>query len=179
MNDLITHIENINAKSQAEMDATPGLWIGMLTTDPEHWLEYGITTPEDFDKCMLAETIADASKSAYGFKSRVDWTQMTLEELEAEAEYYCNAAQEEAVREEKLAQEQVEQFKALVQKTIDLGAGDEETALRWLTSGEKFYHEQSVEHWVWEQNILFTDYGKELVNKLKNIVTYEEWLEAA
>ena len=73
--------------------------------------------------------------------------------------------------------EQVEEFKTLVQKTIDLGAGDEETALRWLTTDEKFYHSQDVESWVWNHNILFTDYGKELVKKLEKIVTYEEWLE--
>ena len=88
-------------------------------------------------------------------------------------------ASEQYEAECKFADEQVEEFKALVQKTIDLGAGDEETALRWLTSGEKFYHIQDVESWVWDYNILFTDYGKELVKKLENIVTYEEWLEVA
>ena len=92
---------------------------------------------------------------------------------------YCQAASEEYEREQKFYAEQVEEFKALVQKTIDLGAGDEETALRWLTSDQKFYHSQDVESWVWDYNILFTDYGKELVKKLEKIVTYEEWLEAA
>ena len=72
--------------------------------------------------------------------------------------------------------EQVAEFKKLVQTTIDVGAGDEETALRWLI-GEKFYHIQDVESWVWDCNILFTDYGKELVKKLDKIVTYEEWLD--
>ena len=33
-----------------------------------------------------------------------------------------------------------------------------------------------MESWVWDCNILFTDYGKELVKKLDKIVTYEEWL---
>jgi len=36
-----------------------------------------------------------------------------------------------------------------------------------------------VESWVYDYNILFTDYGRELVKKLENIVTYKEWLEAA
>ena len=104
---------------------------------------------------------------------------MTDEELQEEYEHLCKVANEEFEREQKFYAEPVEEFKELVQKTIDLGAGDEETALRWLTSGEKFYHIQDVESWVWDRNILFTDYGKELVKKLENIVTYEEWLEAA
>jgi len=72
----------------------------------------------------------------------------------------------------------VVEFKKLITNTIELGAGDEETALRWLTSSETFYSSQDVEHYVWDKGILFTDYGKELVNKLMNIVTFTEW-EAA
>ena len=69
-------------------------------------------------------------------------------------------------------------FRSLIDAVAN-AAGDEETALRWLTSGQKFYYSQDVEGWVWDYNILFTDYGKELVKKLEKIVTYEEWLEAA
>ena len=175
MKDLIAHIEGINAKTQAWIDEDPtNRWAGMITTDPKHWEEYGITTPLEYDKYMLAETIADASKSAYGSKFRVDPDEHTLEELQEMADRYCQAASEQYEAECKFADEQVEEFKALVQKTIDLGAGDEETALRWLTSGEKFYHSQCVEGWVWDQNILFTQYGKELVKKLEKIVTYVE-----
>ena len=180
MNELIKHIEGINAKTQKWIDEDPtNRWAGMITTDPKHWEEYGITTPLEYDKYMLAETIADASKSAYGSKFRVDPDEHTLEELQEMADRYCQAASEEYEREQKFYAEQVEAFKYLVQKTIDLGAGNEETALRWLTSGEKFYHSQDVESWVWDNDILFTDYGKELVKKLEKIVTYEEWQEAA
>ena len=48
-----------------------------------------------------------------------------------------------------------------------------------MTSGEKFFHGQDVEGWVWDKGILFTDYGRELVKKLDGIVTYEPWEEAA
>ena len=114
--------------------------------------------------------------------SKIDFKlQLTLEELQKMADRYCQAASEEYEMEHKFYAEQVEEFKALVQKTIDLGAGDEETALRWLTSDEKFYHSEDVESWVWNYNILFTDYGKKLVKKLEKIVTYdyEECQEAA
>jgi len=46
------------------------------------------------------------------------------------------------------------------------------TALRWMTQGETFYHHQCVEHWVWNQGILFTDYGRELVKELMGIVEF-------
>jgi hypothetical protein len=42
----------------------------------------------------------------------------------------------------------------------------------------EFYHSQDVEHWVYNYGILFSDYGKELVKKLMNIVNFKEW-EAA
>ena len=60
---------------------------------------------------------------------------------------------------------------------IRLGAGDRLTALRWITGQEKFYHGQDVEGFVWEQGILFTDYGKKLAKELLTIVKYEdtEW----
>jgi hypothetical protein len=55
-----------------------------------------------------------------------------------------------------------------------MGASDEETAIRWLTADEEFYHSQDVEHWIYNQGILFTDYGRELVKKLDNTVSYKE-----
>ena len=66
-------------------------------------------------------------------------------------------------------------FEARVLDVIDLGADDRETALRWITSQETFYHSQCVEHFVWEQGILFTDYGKGLLKELLNIVEYKEY----
>jgi hypothetical protein len=70
-------------------------------------------------------------------------------------------------------QECVVTFQYIIDKTIEIGARDEETALRWLVDGTKFYSGQCVESFVWEHGILFTQYGKELVSKIKNIVTYE------
>ena len=55
---------------------------------------------------------------------------------------------------------------------IEAGAGNRITALRWMTSTETFYLEQDVEHWVWNQGILFTDYGRELVKELCTIVEF-------
>ena len=103
---------------------------------------------------------------------------MTLQELKDEADYISKAANETYEREEAHKKECLNEFKALVQKTIANGAGNEDTAIRWLSQGEKFYHIQDIESWVWDYGILFTDYGRELVKKLEGIVTFEEWKEA-
>ena len=45
-----------------------------------------------------------------------------------------------------------------------------------MTQDETFYHSQDVEHWVWKQGILFTDYGRELVKELEKIVEFNlDW----
>lgn len=121
----------------------------------------------------LCSIISDASKDACGIRIRNDRSQMSFAELEEELAHWCKRAQEAYEEEQEREAELVEEFKALIQTTIELGAGDEETALRWLTQDNQFYHSQDVEHWVWQQGILFTDYGKELVKRLLDIVQYE------
>ena len=100
---------------------------------------------------------------------------MSLQELKDEADYISKAVSESMEEEARIEQEREAEFKALLQDTIELGAGDEETALRWLTQDEEFYHSQDVESWVWNKGLLFTTYGKELVKKLEGIITYKEW----
>ena len=118
--------------------------------------------------------ISDASKDATGRRFRMDISGMTFAELEAECNYW-EIEVEVTIRAEKLAADRaVTEFKALVTRTIWMGAKDEETALRWISDSQDFYHPQDVEHFVWKQGILFTDYGKDLVKKLYNIVTYKE-----
>jgi len=43
-----------------------------------------------------------------------------------------------------------------------------------MTSTETFYTHMSVESWVYRQGILFTDYGRELVEELMEIVEFED-----
>lgn len=123
------------------------------------------------------DLFSDLHKDAYGFRPRyhsfydesttdeerqVIWddTIVALEQaMAAEAEHKARCLRD---------------FEALVQKTIELGARDEETALRWLTSDEEFYSGQCVEHWVWDKGILFTDYGRQLVERLLDIVKFKE-----
>ena len=50
--DLINHIKQINEDGRRRMEEDPNLWVGMITEDPDHWAEYGITTPEEFDQYL-------------------------------------------------------------------------------------------------------------------------------
>jgi len=113
----------------------------------------------------LYQYISDASKDAQGWRVRMDITNMTIAELEEECIAWSDRVVESIDFEKKEAAQAVEKFKALVQHTIEMGAGDEETALRWLVQGE-----QDLEHWVYMQGILFTDYGRDLVKRLGSIV---------
>lgn len=125
------------------------------------------------------ELFSDFHKDTYGFRPRGhEFYDATPERKQ---EIWDNMGQDflqEMVREEKAKAEALEQFEHEVAQTISYGAGDRATALRWMTQNTLFYHEQSVEHWVWERGILFTDEGRALVKELMGIVKFEEW-EAA
>ena len=137
MIELEKHIEKINSETQAWIDEDPkNRWGGMFITDPEYWAESGIYTPEDFDKSSLAETIAQASKDATGSKYRIDWMDYTLEELQKEADYWCKAAQSAINEENEFKAKNAKKFETRIQDTIELGAGNRETAIRWILQAD-------------------------------------------
>lgn len=121
----------------------------------------------------LYQYISDASKDAQGFRYRMDITGMTFADLEQECVIWSKKAEIADQYEKEEAALAVEEFKALVKRTIEMGAGDEATALRWIADTES-QDAQDVEHFVYMQGILFTDYGRELCKKLKSIVTHVE-----
>ena len=66
-------------------------------------------------------------------------------------------------------------FEATVGEFIEAGAGDRETALRWMTMEETFYVKQDVESWVYGHGFLFTSHGKAVVEELMKIITFKEF----
>lgn len=67
--ELVAYIEARNAESQKEMDFNPGLWIGMITTDADHWAQQGIYTVEQYkfymDYLAIFDFIADDTSKSY------------------------------------------------------------------------------------------------------------------
>ena len=127
---------------------------------------------------MYGDIISDLHKDARGYRpSQYFWEGWEELSDEGQKEIFGMLAEELKIREQderEMEQRAIKTFEARIADVIKLGAGNRQTALRWITSQEKFYHSQSVEHFVWEQGILFTDYGKKLLNELLEIVEYEE-----
>lgn len=172
---LLELLNEKNAKTAAWVAEDPqNRWAGMITTDLDHWAEYGIHTAEDYERHELETYIYEGHKDAFGVKGRhYDFASMSMDELKAEADWIGEQVKATMDREAAEEQRALSEFQSLVEETIKLGAGDEETALRWLTQNDEFYHGQDVEHWVWNRGILFTDYGRDLVKRLEKIVQYK------
>ena len=125
------------------------------------------------------QTVSDLHKDARGFRPRAafmeGWTQSDDDNKQAIWDGLLRELDHVQAEEARMERKALLDFHDMLERVIEAGAGDRQTALRWMTSTETFYHSQDVEHWVYNQGILFTDYGRELVKELMDIVTFEEW----
>lgn len=130
----------------------------------------------------MFDIISDLHKDARGFRPTSDWMIMfesQSEEMQQEIfDGLVEEMKESQEEEARLEQKAIYDFDDQVAAVRRNGAPDRATALRWITQTETFYNEQCVEHWVWNQGFLFTDYGRALVKELMTIVEFKEW-EAA
>lgn len=125
---------------------------------------------------MSDELFSDYHKDAYGFRPRGiimdNWNMMPPAEKQARWDQLGDMVANNAELAKTKQDADLNTLKAEIEKHISLGAKDRSEALRIMTQNERFYSGQCVEHWVWERGILFTPYGKELVQELCKIVTY-------
>ena len=120
--------------------------------------------------------IYDMHKVAYGVKGRhYDFKSMSMDDLRKLANRVADAVEVAEAEEAYAAEVAIADFEATVGEFIEAGAGDRETALRWMTMEETFYMKQDVESWVYGHGFLFTSHGKAVVEELMNIVTFEEF----
>ena len=123
-----------------------------------------------------SDLISDLHKDAYGYRPRgrffADWAEAT--DAEKQEMWDIMTATLEANAKAERAQElkDVAQMEADIGAYMAFGARDRKDALRWMTQNETFYSGQCVEGWVWEKGVLFTDYGKALVQELLQVVKY-------
>jgi hypothetical protein len=80
--------------------------------------------------------LSDMYKEANNVRPRHYKTWWTKAELEAEYDYLHKTAMVNAKYEAEAENKALIRFEKLIQDTIDLGAGDWETAIRWLVQGE-------------------------------------------
>lgn len=126
------------------------------------------------------DMFSDLHKDVYGFRPRgmmmENWRAMNAKQKETLWNCLCEEL-EDNMKQEKLAEEKaVDEFKERIEQAQVWGARDYWDALRWITGCETFYHIQDVEHFVWEQGILFTDFGKQLVKDIAKVAEYKEWV---
>lgn len=60
-------------------------------------------------------------------------------------------------------------FEKRVAGIMDNMMMDEDAALKSLIGAEKFNNTQDIEHWVYKRGFLFTDFGKDLVDRITKI----------
>ena len=62
-----------------------GCFMSLLVEDPEHWAQYGVTTPEELEKHRLLQSYSDHYKETYGVRPRHHGMTMEtpIEEIEA------------------------------------------------------------------------------------------------
>jgi len=117
---------------------------------------------------------SDFHKDAYGFRPRDHrFYDATPAEKQVIWDDVGRAFDDANAQEELAKRESQINFEKEVQYILSLGASNRETALRWMTDDRTFYTRQDVEGWVYNRGILFTDYGRELVKELMDIVKFE------
>jgi hypothetical protein len=84
-NSLLSHIESLNAKTQAWIDEAPGRGGCLRTTDIAYWNSIGVHTVEDFERQELENTIWDVYKEVHGVRPRglglKDMSMLELKEM--------------------------------------------------------------------------------------------------
>ena len=122
---------------------------------------------------------SDLHKDVYGFRPRGadkdNWDLMGPTRKQAHWDQLCAKLEENTKAEKEAELVAIEKFEARIKDVIELGAGNRTNALLWISGTETFHHIQDVEHFVWEQGVLFTKYGKQLIKDLAEIVEYKEY----
>lgn len=124
------------------------------------------------------DCISDFHKEVYGHRPSStymqEWNASSPSQKQKVWDEYAriNEIQMKEAKEQEAAD--IEKFEARIQDVINIGAGNRRTALKWIAEGETFYHSQDVEHFVWQQGVLFTPYGRELIKELEMVVKYED-----
>ena len=125
------------------------------------------------------ELFSDLHKDVYGYRPRGaamdEWNSRTPRQKNELFNALCDELEEVTRDEKRQADRNLFEFTGLIMDMIELGAKDRETALRWMTQDHEFHSEQDVSHWVWAHGILFTEYGKQLVKDLLEIVEIKEF----
>lgn len=113
---------------------------------------------------------SDFHKDAYGIRPRgYNLYAFTTEELEADFARFEQVCADNRIEELAAEAEADNAFRTLITNTIQMGAHDEVTALRWIAEGAVEDYGYDYEHFLWNQGIAYSKYGQEIAKKLAPI----------
>ena len=133
---------------------------------------FKITTQEEKNECLM--WISDLYKDVHGFRPRgYNFDEWSFQELTKFVNDLSDQADQEREYEEKQAQIAEVEFNKRIQEIIDLGAGDRETALRWMLQGDmgddKELDLYAVEYFTMMRGIDSTETGRKVEEELITI----------
>jgi len=92
--------------------------------------EFTITSQEQFNETLL--WISDLSKDAFGYRIRMDYASMSWDELANWVNYFDDEISRCMEAEADYERQMAEEYELGIQRCLDAGAADRETAARWL-----------------------------------------------
>lgn len=133
---------------------------------------FKITTEAEKNECLM--WISDLYKDVHGFRPRgYNFEEWSFQELTEYVNDLSDQADAEMERLRIYEEAATELFNKRVQEVIDLGAGDRETALRWMLQGDmgddKELDLYAVEYFTIMRGIDTTETGRNVEKELINI----------
>ena len=130
---------------------------------------------KDFKRNEVLSWISDLYKDVNGVRPRFyNFNEWSDSELEAFTDKLIAQLKENEELEHLQEEADVKRFQGQVQKTIELGAGDRKTALKWLFSSEEYDQGEYVTDWdvdgfLYKNGIVHSNFGKEVKKELLEI----------
>ena len=123
---------------------------------------------KNFERSDVLSWISDLYKDVYGIRPRgYGFNEWSDAELEAFTDQLLAQLKENEEKERLQEIADIKSFEIQVQNTIDLGAKDRKTALRWLFSSEEYDQGEYITDWevdgfLYRKGIVHSDLGKKL-----------------
>lgn len=145
---------------------------GCMHTAPSmaECISMGVMHPYDLiEHDMLSYCYYDQHKAAYGCKGRhVDYKRITIAELEQMLDHLDEVCAENDAEEKRREDAAVIAFEQRIQDTIDMGAGDRETALRWIVGAADLNWQFAINDLI-DDGLYFGDEYTALVHELTKV----------
>ncbi len=119
----------------------------------------------------ILQVYSDYHKEAFGVRPRYDFASYTLEQLEADFDRFEEICEENATHEASRVAQAFVKWDNLILATIDLGAEDYKTALRWIIQSHGIIYDTG--YLMWQHGLSKYDGGRgiNLFNDIEEALT--------